>query len=295
VIYFSIQTFDTNGLKSDFANQVVYTNKPESTNLTATAALLPSPPIPGQDGSSFTNSPTSKSKSSTNSIQTRITNQQSYVLGIPPSLTIDLTNQHTHLMIWGTQGAEITLLRSTNLSGAFWQTVTNLTFSNTAALPASAVYSQRIHGVLSNAFLPSFAELYLDDPDQSAVAFHRAVMQETYPVLADKILTGKGYATRLIMVRMPGVNFHDACFIGSEKGFIDCRDNEGLVRFQVSDATIRKIATTVADSLQLHWTSASEFICSNGMRVVTATVSETDSPASDPVPGSAAPQILIDF
>ena len=294
VYYISAKAFNGNGSESDFCNVVIFTNAVASTNVIASMPQLP--PLPSANGSGYTNAGSSTSTgSSTNAGSTQVTSQKSYVLGIPPSLIISRANQQTRLVVWGTLDAEIAIQRSANLVSASWQTVTNLTLTNAAELPVDFLYSQRIYGVLSNAFVPAYAELTFDDPDSSALAFHRTEMAYTYPILADKVLAGKGYATRLILVRLSGVTCHDVCFVASENGFIDCLDDGGMVRFLSADSTIRQIAGTVADSLSLNWTSASEFAYSNGMRLLAATVVETDPPASDPVAGAATPQIKINF
>jgi hypothetical protein len=211
-------------------------------------------------------------------------------------LVITHSNAQTHVVIWGTLDADISIERSTNLGAAAWQTVTNVTLTNLVQLPLTNLYSQSATGVLTNAFVPGYSEVVFDDPDQSACAFHRIEMPYDYPILAGKTLVAKGYAPRLLTVRMPGVTTHDACYVGSEGGFIDCLDDSWLVRFQgASGSTIRMIAGSVANSLSQNWTSASEFSYSNGVRLLTATVVQSDPPSSDPVAGSPSSTINIDF
>jgi hypothetical protein len=79
--------------------------------------------------------------------------------------------------------------------------------------------------------------------------------------------------------------------------FIHYTRTNSALQLVSSGTTIRQIADALATSLNLDWTSASEFTYSNGMGQVLATVIETEPPSSDPVAGQNPPSapIVINF
>jgi hypothetical protein len=127
--------------------------------------------------------------------------------------------------------------------------------------------------------------------------FYRVVMPYDYVILASQVLPGKGCATRLIMVNMPGIVSDDVCYVNQSSSFIHVDRNTYALQLQGAGSTIRQIATSLADYLHLSWTSASEFTYSNGVSQVVATVVETEPPSSDPIAGkpTATPANTVDF
>ena len=107
---------------------------------------------------------------------------------------------------------------------------------------------------------------------------------DDYAILADAVLRPKGYETRLIHVRMPGLVAHVVCYVTQEKGYLDFNNRVYLNRIARSGPTIREIATNVARSLSANWTSASEFTYAQGLKRIVATVVKTDPPEKDPLP-----------
>src|SRR5208283_2841637 len=114
-------------------------------------------------------------------------------------------------------------------------------------------------------------------------------MPYDYVILASIVLKGQGYAPRLILVNMPGIVHDDACYVNEASSFIHYDWSNSTLQLESSGASIRHIANTLASSLNLNWTSASEFTYSNGMGQLLATVVETDPPSSDPIPGQNPP------
>ena len=120
-------------------------------------------------------------------------------------------------------------------------------------------------------------------------------MPYDYIILAGMVLPGQGYPARLIMVNMPGL-IDDACYVNQAGSFIHYNQTNSALQLEGSGSTIRQIATTLAGSLNLDWTTASEFIYSNGMGQILATVVEADPAASDPVAGTTPTRtIAINF
>jgi hypothetical protein len=111
---------------------------------------------------------------------------------------------------------------------------------------------------------------------------------DDYAVLADQVLKPKGYQTRLIHVRMPGVVAHVVCHVMPDKVYLDYNNRVYLKKLARSGPTVREIATKVAKSLESNWTSASEFTYSEGLKRLVVTVVKTDRPEDDPVPGQPA-------
>jgi hypothetical protein len=117
---------------------------------------------------------------------------------------------------------------------------------------------------------------------------------DDYAILADTVLRPKGYETRLIHVRMPGMVAHVVCYVTQEKGYLDFNNRVYLNRIARSGPSIREIATKVARSLSANWTSASEFTYTQGLKRIVATVVKTDPPENDPVPGKPGGKVKSD-
>ena len=119
---------------------------------------------------------------------------------------------------------------------------------------------------------------------------------DDYAVLADRVLRPKGYGTRLISIRMPGVVAHAVCYVGEEKGYLDYNNRIYFFQIQRAGASLREIASKVASSLDANWTSACEFTYrGDGLKQLVSIVTKTDPPAG-PVPGKyLRKQIKIDF
>jgi len=185
---------------------------------------------------------------------------------------------------------------SSNLVNSLaWEPVATLLLTNVAtsadgtALPAPL-------NALEAAYVPA-QEWYSPLVTTSSPSqFFRVVMSYSYAVLADKVLKGKGYQTRLILVRLPGETVHDVCYVGGDGAYIDCSEDLFILAFNYSGATIREIADNYGAYVTMNWTSASEFVFTNGARQLLATVVKTDLPSSDPVLASVqTSSIEIDF
>ncbi len=124
---------------------------------------------------------------------------------------------------------------------------------------------------------------------------------DDYAILADQVLRPKGYDTRLIAVRMPGLVAHVICYVAQEKGYLDYNNRIYTLSLARSGSTTRQIADKVAASFNANWTTASEFTFDKdmNMKLIVATVVKTEPKALDPVPGAikSAPKrhIIIDF
>jgi hypothetical protein len=107
---------------------------------------------------------------------------------------------------------------------------------------------------------------------------------DDYAILADYVLKRKGFATRLIHVRMVGRVAHAVCYVTQAHAYVDYNNRHYFINLQRCGGTLREIATKVADSFEANWTSASEFTYEyeENKKHFGATVVKTDPPASDP-------------
>jgi hypothetical protein len=118
---------------------------------------------------------------------------------------------------------------------------------------------------------------------------------DDYGVVAARVLQERGYHTRLVAVRMPGVT-HVVCYVEETKCYLDYNNRIYLIKTTSADGTLRDIARKVSKSFDASWTSASEFVYTNGVKLLVATVSQTDKYSAAPViAGQPARRIVIDF
>ena len=216
--------------------------------------------------------------------------------GMPPKLTMTNANGQMALTLSGTVGASLTVLCATNLDEPYdWLQVTNVTLTDAAYSGADTRTNQSSMNVLCQAFAP--ARQVWVDPESSPNGFkvYRVTMPHDYAILADQVLRPKGYATRLIAVRMPGLAYETVCYVTPESAYIHFDSRTYVINLEGSGPTIREIATRVSASLNENWTSASEFTFSNGNKQMVATVVKTQPPKSDPVPGARSQRITIGF
>jgi hypothetical protein len=221
---------------------------------------------------------------------------QAQIWGIPPVLKLAVTNAIPSLNIGGTVGATVMVQSTTNLASPFsWTTLTNVTLTNVAQVAGGPVPGQP-QDAIDLAYVPAAQNTQLPAVGSAGNAqFFRIVMPYDYIVLAGQVLPPKGYSARLILINMPGLN-DDACYVSQSSSFIHFVQTNSNLQLQGSGSTIRQIASTLAGSLNLDWTTASEFVYSNGVAQIMATVVEADPASSDPVAGTTpTSSIVIDF
>ena len=119
----------------------------------------------------------------------------------------------------------------------------------------------------------------LHDEVQSPEVFlaTRAGDCDDYAVLADMVLRERRYQTRLVSVRMSGLLTHAVCYVNEAGLYLDFNNRGYLIRTQRCGPDLREIAAKVAQSLDAHWTSASEFTYTDGVKHLVATVVKTDA------------------
>ena len=111
---------------------------------------------------------------------------------------------------------------------------------------------------------------------------------DDYAVLADFVLKKHGLQTRLIHVRLAGRIAHAVCYVGESSGYLDYNNRKVFFTLAKSGPDLRDIASKVADSLEVNWTTASEFSYSYETRRKTmiSTVSKTGEAIAPGAPNS---------
>lgn len=256
--------------------------------LTAATAATGSGNLPsgGSTGS------TPGGSSSSNTLNSSIS--ESPVQGVPPILSLTLTNgSQPFLQISGTVGADLMIQTSTNpLNSDSWTTLTNLAITNAALNIQSNTGAP---SALVVAFVPAAQAYQVNDPRSPSLEFYRVEMPYDYVVLADSVLSGEGFPSRLLLINMPGVQNADVCYVTPQTSFLTYDATNQAFSVDPSGSAIRQIADTFAGLLGQNWTTASEFSYSNGVSTILATVVKTEPPSSDPVAVPSTPIIQIDF
>ena len=306
--YISVAAFAGNGQVSPFSSEVTFSSNAPAGNTNQTGSG-PSPPLPpglgrtasiapppGSSGRGTSAAGSSGSGGSTSAAASPTNITQAQIWGIPPVLKLTVSNGQPNLLIGGTVGATVNVESTTNPTAAFsWKTITNVTLTNIAPMQSNTVPGQP-QDAIDLAYVPAAQIAPLPATTSSArMQFFRVVMPYDYIVLAGLVLPPQGYPARLIVVNMPGLT-DDACYVSQAGSFIHYNQTNSVLQLEGSGSTIRQIATTLAGSLNLDWTTASEFAYSNGMGQILATVVEADPASSDPVAGTAPTStIAINF
>lgn len=112
---------------------------------------------------------------------------------------------------------------------------------------------------------------------------------DDYAVLADYVLTKHGQKTRLIHIRLAGRVAHAVCYVEDNGAYLDYNNRSVFFTLTKSDPSLREIATKVARSLEVNWTTASEFTYSYATqrKTMISTISQTGAEA--PTPGKSSP------
>ena len=256
--------------------------------------LPPMPPgmVPGTNsGSTGTTGPVAQ----TPGIDTvpEIPNREERITSVPPRLSMTRNGAQASMTVAGTVGAVYELqVRAGYEADAEWTTVTNLTVTNLLAL---ANNDGSPVDLLAKAFPPGTEVWSLPGGLTAPMQVFRLVMRDSYPLLANQNLREQDVQSRLVAVRLPGIDSYVICYVPQEQASIDYVSERATLRLLSSGETVRQIATKVASTLTMNWTSASEFTYTNGISQLVATVVKTDDPANDPLPGGTGSTIKIDF
>lgn len=258
--------------------------------------LPPPPPTTTSGGIIVAGSGSGTSSSTTSGSGTAVVNQpgdvESALVGMPPRVVMNRSTGRPSLTIVGTVGAsyEIQVL-SNGLGSMKWTTITNLAITTRL----SSVSDEGVPEVLTRAFRPGSLSYEIPEVHAGPGKFYRVVMKDSYPLLADRNLRAAGVPTRLVAVRLPGIDAHVVCYVPQLSVAIDFANDRQVARILPCGADLRQIADKVAGGLSMNWTSASEFTYAQGASSVVATVVKTDGLEDQSVPVRAGNRIKIDF
>lgn len=250
-------------------------------------------PSPGTTTGSTTGSSTGETGGTTGSTTGSAPETELNLFGVQPRMWLYPTNGQALLAIAGSLGATFTIQSTTNIAnGLSWLTVTNVKMSEVSADADPAP-----NGTLRKAFIPALQSWQDPAPIDNQLRFYRIFMPLGFAIVADEVLREQGFNTRLVAVRLPGIDAYIVCYVTDDSAYLDYNDVNYVARLQQSGATIREIATAVAAALSQNWTSASEFtVDTEGVKTLVATVVKTDDPGLDPPIGVTQPStITIDF
>lgn len=106
---------------------------------------------------------------------------------------------------------------------------------------------------------------------------------DDYAILADEVLQRRNYHTFLVHIRLAGLTAHAVCYVQQSKAYLDYNNRAVFFTLSSSAASLRAIATKVADSFGAGWTTASIFTYSyaTGQKRMLQTIARTDPPESD--------------
>jgi hypothetical protein len=281
IYYFAVFATMQDGTQCPNSAEIVFTNSPATAGTNA-GGTTNSPGTGG--GGSGGSGGAGNGSGSTNEV---------CIPGIPPMLVLSFTNQHPLLAVSGLLGSVLLIQSSTNPADRdSWTTMTNLAMTNPApgapANPATAF-------IINLAFVPAAQNWEVVDPAPPSCEFFQAVMPYDCMVLADFVLSGQGYASRLVVVTMPGIPAEDVCYVTTLSSFIYYDVAGQALGVEPSGSAIREVAGALSTMLGQNWTSASEFSYSNGVTTILATVVEADAASTDPVAGPSTASIQIDF
>jgi hypothetical protein len=99
---------------------------------------------------------------------------------------------------------------------------------------------------------------------------------DDFATLAAMVLREKGYSTRLITVRMPGLT-HVVCYVAEVGSYLDYNNRIYMRSLVKAKPDINDIADKVAKSFDSGWTTASEFIYTNQVKVLVSTVARAEA------------------
>ena len=98
---------------------------------------------------------------------------------------------------------------------------------------------------------------------------------DDFATLAAQVLREKGYKPRLFAVRMPGLT-HVVCYVPETGSYMDYNNRIYTKNLVKCKPAINDIADQVAKSFDSSWTTASEFIYTNQVKILVATVARAE-------------------
>jgi hypothetical protein len=98
---------------------------------------------------------------------------------------------------------------------------------------------------------------------------------DDFATFASLVLAEKKYQPRLISVRMPGMT-HVVCYVTEDLIYLDFNNRIYFRPLEKSGPEVRAIADKVCKSFDCSWTTASEFIYTNRVKIMVQTVARAE-------------------
>jgi len=117
---------------------------------------------------------------------------------------------------------------------------------------------------------------------------------DDFATLASMLLREKGFTPRLIAVRMPGLT-HVVCYVAESGSYLDYNNRVYFRPLIKAKPEIMDIANKVARSFDSSWTSASEFLYTNQVKMLLTTIARTESFTVAPARTNAPPPRPLDI
>jgi hypothetical protein len=99
---------------------------------------------------------------------------------------------------------------------------------------------------------------------------------DDFAILAATVLRDKGYTPRLIAVRMPGLT-HVVCYIPQIGSYLDYNNRVYFRPLIKCKPELNEIADRVSKSFDSSWTTASEFLYTNQVKVMVTTIARAET------------------
>lgn len=104
---------------------------------------------------------------------------------------------------------------------------------------------------------------------------------DDFAVLAATVLREKGYTPRLIAVRMPGLT-HVICYIPQIGQYMDYNNRIYFRTLVKCKPDLNEIADRVSKSFDSSWTTTSEFLYTNQVKIMVKTIARAETFTSTP-------------
>jgi hypothetical protein len=111
---------------------------------------------------------------------------------------------------------------------------------------------------------------------------------DDFATLAALVLREKGFTPRLFAVRMPGIT-HVVCYVQESGVYLDYNNRAYFRSLVKCSPELGEIAGKVAKSFDSSWTTASEFLYTNQVKVMVKTIARTEGFAQT-APAPAPPR-----
>ena len=138
--------------------------------------------------------------------------------------------------------------------------------AHAGALSALAGQADLTPEKLIRSFAEFTFELSAQPQDAETFLQRRRGDCDDFAILASRLLTERGYQTKLVAVMM-AQETHVVCYVKEAGGFLDFNHRADAHPIMASDGSLEDVAEKVAHDFRARWQMASEFRCENKVPV----------------------------